>query len=297
MIAVTGATGNIGKKVVHLLLSKGQKVRAIGRNKDKLNELEKAGSEIFVANIDDAAGLTKAFNGAEAVLVMTPGDYSSPNFRAKQNKIGDALTQAIEKSGIKYIVNISSVGAHRPDKMGPVNGLYDNEQKLNKLKDVNLLHLRPTYFMENLFMNLDLIKNMGFSGSPLKSDVKFPMIATQDIAVEAANYLIKRDFKGHEVKELLGQRDLSMGEVTRILGQAIGKPDLKYVQFPYPDAEKAMVSMGLSPDVAHHMIELNQSINEGIFKPTQARESQNTTKTSIEEFAKIFAAAFKGSAN
>src|SRR5205085_1545759 len=120
----------------------------------------------------------------------------------------------------------SSVGAHRGEKMGPVNGLFDHEQRFNKLAQVNVLHLRPTFFMENMLMNIGLIKQMGVNGTPMKPDLSISMIATQDIAAEAVRDLVALDFKGKSVKELLGQRDLTMTEATRVIGQAIGKPAL-----------------------------------------------------------------------
>jgi len=297
MIVITGATGNIGKKITERLLSRGKKVRAIARHADRLKELEGKGAEAFVGSVEDAAAMTEAFMGAEAVFTMIPPNYAAKDFRRYQNQVSQALAEAIEKSSVKHVVNLSSLGAHRPDKLGPINGLYDHEQRLNKLKGVNILHLRPTYFMENQLMNIGLIKKMGINGTPLKEDLRFPMIATQDVAAEAAERLAKRDFQGSSVKELLGQRDLTMAEATKIFGAAINKPDLKYVQFPYEDAEKAMTGMGLSPDIARLFIEMNRGFNEGMAKPTQGRNPQTTTPTSIEEFAKKFAEIYKSSNN
>lgn len=290
MIAIVGATGNIGKRLTEILLKKGQKVRAIVRNADKAKDLKDQGAELFTADVYDTAALTKAFESADAAFIMIPPHYSAPDMRADQNKISEALTQAIQKSGVKYVVSLSSLGAHLSEKAGPVNGLFDHEQRLNKNFSGNIIHLRPSFFMENHLMNVSLIKNMGIMGGPLKPDVKQPMIATQDIADEAANRLMKKDFKGQVVEELQGERDLSMKEVTRAIAQAIGKPELNYVQFAYEDAEKAMVQMGLSPDAARLLIEMNRSINEGIIQRTQPRNEQSTTPTSIEEFTKtIFA--------
>jgi uncharacterized protein YbjT (DUF2867 family) len=297
MIVVTGATGNIGKKIAERLLSQGQKVRVVARHVDRLKELTNKGAEAFVGSLEDVPAMTKAFTGADAVFTMIPPNMTAQDFRKYQNNVSQALAEAIQKSGVKYVVNLSSLGAHRPDKLGPINGLYDHEQRLNQLNGVNVLHLRPTYFMENLLMNVGLIKNMGINGSPFRADVSFPMIATQDIAAQAAERLAKRDFKGSSVKELLGQRDLSMAEATKVFGQAINKPDLKYVQFPYDEAEKAMTGTGLSPDVARLFIEMSRGFNEGVAQPTQGRNPQTTTPTSIEEFAKTFAEIYKSSKN
>src|SRR6185436_11005194 len=102
--------------------------------------------------------------------------------------------------------------------------------------------------------------------------------------------LDRADFRGSSVIELAGPRDLTMAEVTPILGRAIGKPDLAYVQFPYADAEKAFAGMGMPPATAALMVEMYRGMNEGLVVP---QSPPQRTKTTIEEFAPAFAAAFK----
>lgn len=294
MITIIGATGHIGKRTAELLLKKGLKIRAVMRNAEKANDLKKKGADIVAGDVNDSNFLTTALRGSDAAFVMIPPNYGAPDMRADQNKTSESIVEAVKKSGVTHVISLSSIGAHLSAKAGPINGLYDHEQRLNKVDGVNVLYLRPGYFMENLLMNVGLIKNMGIVGGPLSADAKIPMIATNDIAVEVAERLGKRDFSGKTVRELMGQRDISMKEATRAIGQAIGKPDLNYVQFAYEDAEKAMVQMGLSADVARLMIEMNKGFNEGTIKPTQARGAETTTATSIEEFTRtVFAAAFK----
>ena len=191
------------------------------------------------------------------------------------------------------MVNLSSLGAHRSDKLGPINGIYDHEQRLNKMAGVHIVHLRPAYFMENHFNSLGVIKQAGFNGGALKADAAIPQIATQDIADVAAQYLSKLDFAGQVVHELLGPKDLSMQEATVVLGKAIGKPDLKYVQFSYEDTEKALLGMGFSKDVARLFVEMIRGFNDGLAKPTQGRDARTTTPTTFEEFSKILAKAYQ----
>ncbi|MBI3604825.1 MAG: SDR family NAD(P)-dependent oxidoreductase [Nitrospirae bacterium] len=294
MYVITGATGNIGKPLAEMLLSKGQKVRVVGRSKERLKSLIEKGADPFTGSVDDTSAMAHAFSGAKAIFAMIPPDPTAKDTRAHQNKIGEALAKAIVQSGVKYVVNLSSVGAHLSEKVGPVTGLYDQEQRLNQLKEVHLLHLRPTYFMENLLWNAGLIKNMGINGTSLKGDISIPMIATRDIAADAAERLLHLDFSGKSTRELLGQRNISMNEVTEIIGKTINKPGLKYMQFSYEESEKAMVGMGLSQDYARALNELTRAFNEGILKPTEKRTEKNSTPTSFEEFAKTFAAIYNG---
>jgi nucleoside-diphosphate-sugar epimerase len=133
---------------------------------------------------------------------------------------------------------------------------------------------------------------MGIVGTPIAPDVSQPMVWTKDIAAVAAKRLSALGMKGHSIEYILGERNLSYTEVTRALGKALGKEDLQYVQFPYEDARKAMVQMGLSEDVADLLVQLAKAINSGDILSHYERTPDNTTQTSIEEFAKAFAEAF-----
>ena len=290
MIAITGATGNIGSKITADLLSKGQNVRCIARTADNLKGFADKGADIATISLEDTAALSDAFRGIDAVFAMIPPDYQALDFRAFQNTIGASIAKAVETSGVKYVVNLSSQGAHLPDKTGLIKGLHDQEQRLNKLKGVNILHLRPTYFMENLLANIDMIKQMNIMGSAIRGDMKIPMIATQDIARFAAERLLKKDFSGMTMKDLLGQRDVLMNEAAEIIGKKIDKPDLKYVQFSYEDTEKALVDMGFSADVAGLFIEMSKAFNQELINT--ARTQDNTGDTPLEEFAVVFARIF-----
>jgi len=287
MIVITGASGNIGSKIAASLLMQGQKVRCVARTAEKLKEFSGEGAEVSTISLSDTSSLIKTFSGADAVFAMIPPNYTAPDFRAYQNTIGASLAEAIEKSGVKYLVNLSSQGAHLPEGTGPIKGLHDQEVRLNKLNGVNILHMRPTYFMENLLANLDMIKSMGIVGSALRGDLKFPMIATKDIAKFAVERLMKRDYMGIAVRDLLGQRDISMNEVAGIIAQKVNKPSLQYVQFSYEDTEKALIGMGFSEDVSRLFVEMSKALNEQLIMNIP-RTKENTTETPFEEFAEIF---------
>lgn len=296
MYAITGATGNIGSKAADILLARGERVRVIGRSAARLQRFVDQGAEAAVGNLKDVEFVTRAFTGATAVFAMIPPDYASLDFRAYQNEVGESLATGIRKSGVRYVVNLSSQGADLAEGTGPILGLHDQEARLNRLEGVNVLHLRPTYFMENLLMNIPLINRMGIAGSAVRGDQKFAMIATRDIAAHLAQRLFRRDFAGKEVQDLLGQRDLSLNEAITVIGAEIGIPDLKYVQFPSEEAARGMTEMGISADAARLFIEMSKALNDGLFAVNRARTPDSTTPTSIEEFAETFAHAFAASA-
>lgn len=289
MIAITGATGNIGAKIAENLIKRGEAVRCIARGREKLDALAAKGAEVAPLDLTDTDTLAEAFAGADAVFAMIPPNYGAADFRAYQNEVGESIAQAVDRAGVGAVVHLSSQGGHLPDKTGPIKGLYDQEQRLNRRKNVNVLHLRPTYFMENLFMSLDAIRSRNIMAGAIEADLKIPMIATADIAAYAAERLSKRDFSGHTVKDLLGQRDLSMNDAAEIIGEKIGKPDLQYVQVSYADMQNALVSMGASEDAAGLFAEMTRAFNDGLIKTP--RTAENTTETPFETFAEGFAAA------
>jgi len=147
--------------------------------------------------------------------------------------------------------------------------------------------------MENLLWNIDLINSKGIAGSAVRGDLRIAMIAAKDIAAHAADRLAKRDFTGSSVRYLLGERDLTLSEATGIIGNRISKPGLTYVTFPYGDAEKAMVVIGMSPDMSRNYVDMARAFNEGKIK-AETRTGENTTPTSIEAFCdEVFVPAFR----
>lgn len=293
MYVITGATGNIGSQAADILLARGEKVRVVGRSAAKLQRFVDKGAEAAVGDLKESAFVAKAFTGATAVFAMIPPEYAAGDFRAYQNEIGTNIATGIENSGVRYVVSLSSQGADLPDGTGPIKGLRDQEERLNRLEGVNILHLRPTYFMENLLMNIPLINGQGIAGSAVRGDQKFAMIATRDIAAHVAERLVKRDFAGKQVQDLLGQRDLSLDEAIAVIGRKIGLSDLKYVQFSYEDAATGMTEMGIGADLSGLFIEMSKALNDGLFAVNRPRTRENTTPTSIEEFAETFAHVYR----
>lgn len=292
MYAITGATGHTGRIIAEALLKAGKKVRVLGRDAAKLKGLTDKGAEAVVGNVEDAAFLTKAFGGVEAAYILIPPNLQAPDILAYQAKIGEAQVKALREAGVKYAVHLSSIGAHTPVGTGPVAGLFYQERRLNKLPDTHVLHLRPGYFMENVLGSIGMIKGMGINGGPLSPDVKMGFTATRDIGNYAAKRLLALDFTGKEVQELIGARDMTPQEFTSALGAAIGKADLKWVQFPPADAFHAMQGMGVSASMAQSFVDLSKFISEGGGNVV-IRDAENTTPTTGEQFAKeVFAPAY-----
>ncbi len=295
MIVITGATGNTGSVAAEALLAKGEKIRVIGRDASKLERFTAKGAEPLVANVENADEMARAFEGADAAYLVIPSQgLHRDDFRAYQERISDAYASAAEKSGVKFAVVLSSIGAQHPENVGPIVGLHNMEEKLNRISSLNALHLRPTHFMENLLMSIDGIRMMNALPGFASADVPSAMIATRDIGSYAASRLAARDFSGHSTQELLGPHDVTMRECAGIIGRAIGKPNLAYVQMPLMLLESALGSMGLPKSSVALVIEMWKGANDGLLNPQEPRSDKNTTPTTLEQFAEaVFAPQFQ----
>ncbi len=295
MIAITGATGHTGRAAVDFLLGKGEKIRAIGREQGKLQPFAARGAEIFAGNVDDAEVMTAACQGADAVYLMIPPSMQVEDYRAYQEKVTDAYAKAVRSAKVPYAVTLSSLGAQHPQGTGPIVGVHNLEQKLNAISGLNVLHLRPAGFMENFLQMIQPLRTMGTLPGPASPDVARPMIAAKDIGAYAGGRLAARDFSGPSVQELLGPRDYAMREAATIIGSAIGRPGLGYMQVPLMMLEGALVQMGVPKKFAGLMIEMFQGENKGLCDPQEQRSPQNTTPTTLETFAsEVFAPAYLG---
>jgi uncharacterized protein YbjT (DUF2867 family) len=283
MIAITGATGQTGSKIANLLLEKGKMIRVISRTENNVLPLHIRGAEMAIGDQADVAFLTKAFSGCRVVYLLIPPKMDTQDFRSYYNTMGDVAVEAIRASGVKKVVFLSSLGAELEAGTGPVVGLHDVEAKLEKLTQVDMVILRPGYFMENTLRNASLIKKQRINGNTNSPDIPVTMIATRDIAKKAAELLETSSFTGHTVVELFGDR-ISYKEATRLIGEAIGFPALPYVRFDEEDAVNSMMSMGVSENMARSFIKLSRAIEKGEIHPLYIDPLKPNTSTSYKDF-------------
>lgn len=286
MYVITGATGHTGSKIAEALLAAGKPVTVVGRHADKLQAFVEKGAKAAVGDLEDADFLSQTFSGATAVYALIPPKWDVTDWRAYQDLVSKAFTKALKNSGVKYVVVLSSNGAQLPEGAGPVTGLHYFEEDLKTVPGLNILSLRAGYFMQNLLSNIGMIKGLGFFGSSIRNDVKMVLVHTDDIAAVAIKRLLALDFNGFETQFVSGAADLTMDEVAPILGEAIGKPDLKYMTFSLEDGKNGMIQAGLPPVIAEGYTEMSNAINSGAFFNDYKRTPENTTPTTLEEFAK-----------
>ena len=290
---ITGGAGNISKPLVLQLLQAGKQVIVVGRNAANLKELTDAGATAAIGSVEDVEFLTRTFTGAEAVFTLVPPKWDAADWKGYIGTIGENFAKAIQAAGVKYVVNLSSIGAHLAEGAGPVSGLYRAEQALNTLTDVHIKHLRPAYFYPNLFANLGLIKQAGIIGGNYGGGSNsFALVAPADIAEVAAEELLNLSFTGHSVRYIASDEKTG-SEIAAIIGAAIGKPELPWVEFTDEQSLQGAIGAGLSEEVAKNYTEMGHSLRTGIFSEDYVHNKPAVYgKTKLEDFAKVFAAVY-----
>lgn len=283
MFVLLGSNGQITSQLARLLLAGGHPVRVVGRNAEALAPLQAAGAQLAVGDPADAAFLARAFAGATAVYTMTPPCYAEPGMRAGQDRIGAAIAQALRTAGVKRVVNLSSVGAELPRGTGPIEGLHAQEQRLDALEGLDLLHLRPGSFMENLLPLAGAVAAAGILPGMESPDARIPMVATADIAAVAARELVTPRHRG--VLVLHAPRHVTMREAAAAIGAAIGRPDLPYVQTTAEETKAQLRGQGFSADAADQLEALSAWLSTSPLASVTAAPAE-VQPTTIEAFAR-----------
>jgi len=295
-IIVTGSLGNISKPLTKELVQKGHQVTVVSSKPERQKDIEAMGAKAAIGTMEDADFLTTTFKGADAVYVMeTMGGNSffDPNLDiiAAVNKIGNSYKQAVEQSGVKRVVHLSSIGAHTDKGNGLLAFHYNVENILKTLpSDVSITFMRPVGFYYNLLGFINTIKTQYVIATNYGGDSKKPWVSPIDIAAAVAEELAT-PFEGRKVRYVASD-EISCNELASLLGAAIGKPDLKWVVIPDEQLLNGMLSAGMNPKVAAGLVEMNASTNSGDLYEDYFRNRPTLGKVKLAEYAKEFATVY-----
>jgi uncharacterized protein YbjT (DUF2867 family) len=295
-IIVTGSLGNISKPLTKELVQKGHQVTVISSKPERQKDIEALGAKAAIGTMEDADFLSASFKGADAVYVMeTMGGNSffDPNLDiiAAINKIGNNYKQAIEQSGVKRVVHLSSIGAHTDKGNGLLAFHYNVETILKQLpSDVSITFMRPVGFYYNLLGFINTIKTQGVIATNYGGDSKKPWVSPIDIAAAVAEELVT-PFEGRKVRYIASD-ETSCNELASLLGAAIGKPDLKWVVIPDEQLLNGMIAAGMNAKVATGLVEMNAGMNNGVLYEDYYRNKPTLGKVKLMEYAKEFAAVY-----
>lgn len=295
-VTVTGSLGHISKPLTEALVKAGHEVTVISSRQERQKDIEALGVKAAIGTMLDAGFLAAAFKGADVVYAMealNAGVFFDHNVDiiAENTKIANSYKQAIQVSGVKQVVHLSSIGAHTDKGNGILAFHYNAEKILNELpEDVSIKFMRPVGFYYNMLAFIPTIKSQNAIISNYGGDDKEPWVSPLDIAAVIAEE-IEKPFNGRTIRYIASD-EVSPNEVAAILGKAIGKPDLKWLVITDEQLLTGMIAAGMNPQTAKGYMEMNVSRRGNVLYEDYNRHRPVLSKIKVKDFAKDFAAAY-----
>jgi NAD(P)H dehydrogenase (quinone) len=276
MFAITGVTGKVGGAVARILLAQGQKVRAVVRDAEKGRFWSAQGCDIAIASVEDAGGLTKAFQGSEGVFLMTPPDYDPETGFPQTHKTAAAIRQAIETAQPGKIVLLSTVGAHVAEP-NLLNNAKITEEML-RTTSVPMAFLRAAWFMENAAWDVEAARKGVIPSLLQPLDHRIPMVAAGDIARTAVE-LLNETWMGVRVIELEGPRRYSANDIVAGFSAALERP-VRAEAVPRDHWETLFRSQGMKNPMPR--IRMIDGFNEGWIDFESGEANSRKERTTLE---------------
>jgi uncharacterized protein YbjT (DUF2867 family) len=295
-IVLTGSLGNIGKPLTQELVQKGHSVTVISSNKERQKDIEALGAKAAIGSMQDVPFLAETFRGADIVYCMESHDRNaffdpSLDLVALISQIGNNYKQAIEQSGVKRVVHLSSIGGHTDKGNGILRFHYNVENILKQLPDdVAIKFMRPCGFFTNIYRSMTTIKEQGLIISNYSGDKKEPWVSPLDIASTIAEEM-ELPFNGRTIRYIASE-EISPNEIAKTLGEAIGKPDLKWVAIPDEQLLNGMIAAGMNPQTAEGFVAMQASQGNGNLYEDYYSNKPILGKVKLADFAKEFAKVF-----
>lgn len=258
MYAITGITGKVGGALAGELLDAGLPVRAVVRDAGKSERWSALGCEVALASMDDAAALTSAFSGAEAVFILPPSDFDPEPGYPEARRVIEAVSTALAATLPSNVVCLSTVGADATqDNLLTQRTLM--EQALAAL-GLPVTFLRAAWFLDNALWDVESARNEGVIRSFLfPLDRRIAMVAAKDVGVTAAE-LMRSQGTGVRVARLEGPERVSPDELAEAFSAGLNRP-VRAVQVPREDWSMLFRAQGMRyPESRIRMLD---GFNEG----------------------------------
>lgn len=295
-IIVTGSLGNISKPLTEMLVQKGHQVTVISSTTERKTAIEALGAKAAIGTMEDVSFLSKTFQGADAIYVMATlasESFFDPNIDVvrEMTQVGKNYKTAIEQAGVKKIVELSAIGAHKSSDNGNLVFHYNIENILKQLPaDVSIKVMRPSGFYTNLLRSVKSAKDKGVIISNYDGDKKEPWVSPIDIAAAIAEEM-EKPFEGRTVRYIASD-EISPNEMAEALGNAIGKPELKWQAITNEQMLDGMVSMGMNLNAAKGLVDMQAAQGNGTLYEDYNQHKPTLGKVKLTDFAKEFAMAY-----
>lgn len=292
-IVLTGSLGNIGKPLTKELVKKGHSVTVISSKTERQKDIEALGAKAAIGTMQNVDFLSETFKGADAIYLMetiNPSSLMDLDFDILSHigQIGENYKLAIQQADVKQVILLSCVGAHTNKGNGNLLMHYNVENILNQLpNDVSIKVMRPAGFFSNLFRSIQTIKEQGAIISNYGGDKKEPWVSPLDVAATIAEE-IELPFEGRTVRYIASE-EVSPNEIAKALGEAIGNPDLKWLEIPNEQLLNSMISMGMNPQIAQGFVEMQAAQGDGSLYEDYYRNKPTLGKVKLTDYTKDFA--------
>lgn len=293
-VTVTGSLGNISRTLVEKLVAARHHVKVVTTSTERAKEIEQLGAIPLIGSIEDYDFVKNAFSGNDAVYLMIPPNFQTSDIKQYIKTAGKQYARAIKETGVKYAVNLSSIGAHLENGLGPTGANYFVEEQLNALPELNVLHLRPGMFLTNFYGAIPMIKHQGMLGNNFEGLVNLPLTHPKDIAEVAFKALNDLSISGKQIQYIVSD-EKNGNEVAQILSKAVGKQGVNWIAFSDDQLLNALTQSGFSEQMAKvYMVEIGIALRDGSFTEDYSKNrSRSVGETTLQDFAKEFAVAFQ----
>lgn len=287
-IAMLGSLGNVNRVAVPELLNAGHEVTLLTSSADRVAEIEALGAHAVVGSMTNLDDLVATLTGADVAYLMLTG-RATGSLVAHGEMVGNLFKQAIETTGIKRVVNLSSVGADQGPEIGALY-VYNIIEGLLASLPIDITFVRPVAFYGNLMGSIQTIKAQHAIINNFPASHRNAYVWPADIAKTVVDAIL-HPVAGQTVRYVVS--DLFTGdELVAALQETLAMPDLKWVEISDEQALANMTAKGMPEAVATEFVKLGAS---------QRNESAYTDLTAympalgdfkLADFLPIFKAAY-----
>ncbi|MCI3274236.1 NAD(P)H-binding protein [Streptomyces cylindrosporus] len=263
MLVITTPTGQIGRQVVDGLLDGEEPVRVIARDPARLSPAVRDRVEVVQGSHRDPDVLMKAFVGADAVFWLVPPDPAAPDVLAHVLDPTRAACEAIAGHGVQRVVAVSTMGRGIEKNAGLLSAAQAGED-LMAGTGARFRALRPAGFMENLFRQLDAIRDRGVLFWPYTADRTVGLIATRDIAAKAVELLRDDSWTGQGQVPLVSPDTLTPEGVAQVVSEVLERP-VRYQQVSLDALRATALEHRANEAWAQALVDMTAAQNAGVY--------------------------------
>ncbi|MFD8544558.1 NAD(P)H-binding protein [Streptomyces sp. NPDC059649] len=287
MIVITAPTGQIGSRLLEILLNetrtRGEALRVIVRDPGKLPDAVRARVDVVTGSHGDAEVVDRAFTGADAVFWLVPSNPQAPSLAAMYSEFTRAAAKAFTTHGVGHVVGVSALGRDTPvaGRAGHVTASLAMDDLIAGSGVAYRALANPT-FIDNLLWQVASIRDDGVFTGTDTADRKGPVVATRDIAAAAADLLLDRSWTGTGEVPVLGPEDLSPNDLARIMSDVLGRP-VRYEQQTFDDLRQALAGRGMPDALVQGYLDMMRAKADGLDDGVR-RTAQTASPTSFREW-------------